>query len=119
MGRYLIVGCLLAAATQTLIPQEALLSLGQGPVISVLTMQLLAFVLSVCSTVDAFIALAFTQTFATGSILAFLTFGPMVDVKSTLMFLGVFKRWAVALLIGIPFLLTGIIGVAINLLGLP
>ncbi|MFZ2881061.1 MAG: permease, partial [Phototrophicaceae bacterium] len=72
--------------------------------------------LSVCSTVDAFLALAFTGTFTVGSISAFLTFGPMIDVKSTLMFLGVFRRRAVAYLILIPFLLTLLAGVWLNLL---
>lgn len=115
MGRYLIIGCLLAAAMQTLVPQEALLAVGQGPVISVLTMQLLAFVLSVCSTVDAFLALAFVNTFTTGSLLAFLSFGPMVDIKSTMMFLGVFKRPVVLLLVLMPFIMSFFIGVAINL----
>jgi uncharacterized protein len=116
MGRYLIIGCLLAASLQTLVGQDVLLPLGQGPVVSVIIMQALAFVLSVCSTVDAFIALAFTSTFATGSILAFLTFGPMVDIKSTLMFLGVFRRRAVALLLGLPFLMTLIISITWNLI---
>ncbi len=115
MGRYLIIGCMLAASMQTLVPQETLLSVGEGPIISVLTMQLLAFVLSVCSTVDAFLALAFVNTFTTGSLLAFLSFGPMVDIKSTMMFLGVFKRPVVVLLVLMPFVMSFFIGVGINL----
>jgi uncharacterized membrane protein YraQ (UPF0718 family) len=115
MGRYLIIGSLLAAGMQTLVSQDVLLALGRGPVISVLTMQVLAFVLSVCSTVDAFLALAFAGTFTTGSILAFLTFGPMVDIKSTLMFLGVFKRRTVLYLILLPLLGTLLITIWINL----
>jgi len=115
MGRYLIIGSLLAALMQTLVSQDVLLALGRGPVISVITMQLLAFVLSVCSTVDSFLALAFAGTFTTGSILAFLTFGPMVDIKSTLMFAGVFKRRVVLYLILLPLLLTMLIGIWLNL----
>lgn len=115
MGRYLILGSLLAAAMQTLVSQDVLLALGKGPVVSVIVLQVLAFVLSVCSTVDAFLALAFTGTFTTGSILAFLTFGPMVDIKSTLMFLGVFRRKVVVYLIVLPMLLTMLIGIWLNL----
>lgn len=115
MGRYLILGSLLAAAMQTLISQDVLLALGRGPVVSVLVMQALAFVLSVCSTVDSFLALAFTGTFTTGSILAFLVFGPMVDIKSTLMFAGVFKRRTVLYLILLPMLMTLLVGVWMNL----
>jgi uncharacterized membrane protein YraQ (UPF0718 family) len=115
MGRYLIIGSMLAAGMQTFISQEVLLALGEGPVISVITMQAFAFVLSVCSTVDAFLALAFVGTFTTGSILAFLTFGPMVDIKSMLMFLGVFRRRTVAYLVLLPFLMTLLVGIWVNL----
>ncbi len=114
MGRFLVIGSMLAAAMQTFVSQSMLQTLGEGPLVSVLVMQLLAFVLSVCSTVDAFIALSFT-TFSTGSILAFLTFGPMVDIKSMLMFLGVFKPRVVAYLVILPFLMTLFISFWMNL----
>jgi uncharacterized membrane protein YraQ (UPF0718 family) len=117
MGRFLVIGALLASAMQTLVSQDVLLGLGQGPVISVLVMQSLAFLLSVCSTVDAFLALAFAGAFTTGSLLAFLTFGPMVDIKSTIMYLGVFKPKTVAFLVGLPLLLTMLVGIGLNLLG--
>ncbi len=115
MSRYLVVGTVLAAGMQTLVSQDLMTSLGQGPVVSVLTMQALAYVLSICSTVDAFLALAFAGTFTTGAILAFLTFGAMVDVKSTLMFLGVFRPRTVAYLILLPLFMTMAIGVWLNL----
>ncbi|MFO7634701.1 MAG: permease [Caldilinea sp.] len=115
MARYLIVGSMLAAAMQTLVPQSALLAVGQGPVISVVVMQALAFILSVCSTVDAFLALAFAGVFTTGSVLAFLVFGPMVDIKSSLMFLGVFQRRTVVYLIVLPMMLSLLMGIWWNL----
>ncbi len=115
MGQYLIIGSMLAAAMQTVVPQSALTALGSGPVTSVLVMMGLGFLLSVCSTVDAFISLAFLNTFTTGSILGFLVFGPMVDIKSTLMFLGVFKRKYVAYLVLLPFLFTLLFTLVINL----
>jgi uncharacterized membrane protein YraQ (UPF0718 family) len=116
MVRYLIMGAFLAAGMQTLVPQATLLNLGRGPLVSVLVMMALAFVLSICSTVDAFVALSFVNTFTTGSILGFLVFGPMVDVKSSLMFLGVFRRRIVAYLILLPFLFNLFVAVLINLL---
>lgn len=115
MGRFLVMGCILAAAMQTLINQSDLQVIGQGAVTSVLVMQGLAFVLSVCSTVDSFLALAFINTFSLGAIIAFLAFGPMVDVKSTMMFMGVFKKRAVVYLIVLPFLMNLLAGVLINL----
>ncbi len=115
MGRYLVMGGLLAALMQTFLPQSVLLGVSAGPVVSVLVLVALAVLLSICSTVDAFIALAFAGTFTTGSLLAFLVFGPMVDIKSTLMFLGVFKRRTVAYLILLPLLMSLLAGIFINL----
>ena len=114
MGRYLIIGALLAAAMQTLVSQSTLLAIGQGPIISVFVMMAVAFILSVCSTVDAFIALAFSSAFTTGSLFGFLVFGPMVDVKSSLLFLGVFRRRTVLYLILLPLALVAVIGVFWN-----
>lgn len=115
MGRFLILGSALAALMQTLTPQENLLALGTGSVLSVLFMQVLAYILSVCSTVDSFLALAFVNTFTTGAIVSFLSFGPMVDIKSTLMFTGVFRRRIVLYLILLPFVMNLLAGVLINL----
>jgi uncharacterized membrane protein YraQ (UPF0718 family) len=114
MGRYLIIGAILAATLQTFIPQTALLSVGSGPVVSVLIMQALAVTLSICSTVDAFVALGFVGTFSFGSILSFLVFGPMVDIKSMFMYLQVFRRRPVAYLVFLPFLMSLLIGIAFN-----
>lgn len=116
MGRFLIFGSMLAALMQTLVPQESLLALGTGPVLSVVFMQILAYVLSVCSTVDSFLALAFINTFTTGAIVSFLSFGPMVDIKSTLMFTGVFRRRIVLYLILLPFVMNLLAGTVINAL---
>lgn len=114
MGRFLVIGAALAALMQTFVPQTALLSVGRGPFFSVLVMIGLGVLLSICSTVDAFIALAFTATFTTGSLLAFLVFGPMVDIKSTLMFLRVFKPRFVVYLILLPLMMTILATVAMN-----
>ena len=116
MGRFLIFGSMLAALMQTLVPQESLLALGTGPVFSVVFMQILAYVLSVCSTVDSFLALAFVNTFTTGAIVSFLSFGPMVDIKSTLMFTGVFRRRIVLYLILLPFVMNLLAGTLVNVI---
>lgn len=115
MGRYLVIGSFLAALLQTFIPQEALRVLATNPVNSVLVMAGLAFLLSVCSTVDAFLALSFARTFTAGSILTFLTFGPMVDIKSAAMYLGVFRRRTVLYMMILPFLLSVLAGIWLNL----
>lgn len=115
MGRYLIVGSLLAALMQTFISQEALKALASNPVNSVVVMAALAFILSLCSTVDAFLALSFARTFTVGSILTFLTFGPMVDIKTTSMYLGLFRRRTVLYLVVLPLLISVLFGIWLNL----
>ena len=91
------------------------LSLGRGPVLSVLLLIALAVLLSVCSTVDAFIALTFASTFTTGSVLAFLVFGPMIDIKSTLMLLSLYRKRPVAYIILLPLAMIVVMTVFFNL----
>jgi uncharacterized membrane protein YraQ (UPF0718 family) len=116
MGRYLILGAMLAAGLQTFIAQSSLLAIGSGPVLSVLVMLAVAILLSICSTVDAFVALGFMGTFSFGSVLSFLVFGPMVDIKSIIMYLQVFRRRPVTYLVAIPFMMSLLAGVLFNYL---
>ncbi|WP_144556026.1 permease [Bacillus sp. X1(2014)] len=91
MGKYLIMGAFLAAFVQTYLPAKALLEAGNGTVSSLLVMMGLAYVLSLCSEADAFIGASFSSIFPTSAILGFLIFGPMMDLKNTLMMLSVFR----------------------------
>lgn len=116
MGQYFILGCLLASLSQMFVSTQWFSALASHPFASVGVMQLLAYVMSICSTVDAFVALGYASTFTTGSIIAFLTFGPMVDIKSTMMYAGAFGRRAVVALIVLPLLMTFLAGVLLNFL---
>jgi len=118
VGRFLILGAFLSGMIQTMLPRQLLVMIGQGPVISVITMMLLAYGLSLCAEADAFIARSFIGQFTPGSIMAFMIFGPMIDVKNTLMLLDGFKTKFVLRIIGIVFLFCLMIGLIINLLGL-
>ncbi len=99
VGKYLIIGAFISAAMQTYVKTSTLLAIGQNDVSSSLVMMGLAFVLSLCSEVDAFIASSFSSTFSLGSLIAFLVFGAMVDIKNLLMMLAAFKKRFVFLLI--------------------
>jgi uncharacterized protein len=114
IGRYLVLGGLIAASLQTFVPQSILIAVGKGPLLSILVMLLLAVILSVCSTVDSFVALGFIGIFNTPAVLAFLLYGPMVDIKSTLMFFRVFRPRVVIYLITIPLLLVLLVTVSLN-----
>lgn len=99
VGKYLVIGAFLAAAMQTYIPTSYLLDLGSDPLKASLVMIVLAFVMSVCSEADAFIASSFRSSFTVGSLSAFMVFGPMIDIKNTLMLLSAFRtRFVVSLI---------------------
>ena len=114
VSRFLVLGALVAAVFRTVVPVSAVTGLGQGPVVSILVMMLLAFVISMCSNVDAFFAMAFTDTFTSGSLLAFLVFGPMIDIKAVSMLYSTFKTSAIALMVLLVFLMTFMFSLAVN-----
>ncbi|MCM3023636.1 permease [Bacillus ginsengihumi] len=101
VGKFLVFGGLLSAAMQTYFKTSNLLQLGHNHITAILIMMLLAFILSICSEADAFIASSFSSMFGTGPILAFLVFGAMVDIKNLLMMLNAFKKKFVFSLIGL------------------
>jgi uncharacterized protein len=115
LGGVLIFGSAIAALLQVFIPREAILALGQGPITSILAMMLLAAVVSICSTVDSFFALAFSSTFTTGSLLAFLVFGPMIDLKAIGLLLSIFKPRAVFYLMALAAQMTFMFAFIVNL----
>ncbi|WP_367398145.1 permease [Paenibacillus sp. MSJ-34] len=98
MGKYLILGALITAAIQTFMARESILAIGQGEWSSQFFMMGFAYLLSICSTSDAFVASSFASMFTGGSILTFLVFGAMLDFKGTLMLLSVFKKKYVLLI---------------------
>jgi uncharacterized membrane protein YraQ (UPF0718 family) len=91
MGRYLLLGATAAALVQTFLPASLLTSIAGAPVLSLVVMMALAAVLSLCSESDAFVAASFVQ-FGPSAQLAFLVFGPMVDMKLVALYAGTFRR---------------------------
>jgi uncharacterized membrane protein YraQ (UPF0718 family) len=90
MGRYLILGATAAAAVQTFLPASLLSSVASLPIVGLVAMMALAAALSLCSESDAFVAASFVQ-FGAASQLAFLVFGPMVDLKLIALYSGTFR----------------------------
>jgi uncharacterized membrane protein YraQ (UPF0718 family) len=81
------------------------------------SMMALGFLLSLCSTSDAFIAATFVA-FPAVSKLAFLVFGPMMDLKLLFLYSSVFrKRFVLGLALGL-FVLVGLICVRLSVLGI-
>nr|WP_253199236.1 permease [Clostridium tagluense] len=115
IGRFFIMGVFLSTCMQVFIPKTYILSIGGGVLSSIIVMMVLAFVLSVCSETDAFIARGFLGQFTSGSILGFLILGPMLDIKNTIMLCGSFKLNFVAKLIFLIITICFILAVIANI----
>ncbi len=108
VGGFLIFGALLSSAVQVFVPKDILNGVS-GAAVSILIMMIAAFVLSVCSTSDAFIARTFVNQFPMGAVMGFMILGPMLDIKNLLMLLGSFQKRVVIKLVLIIFCITFIL----------
>jgi uncharacterized protein len=117
MTQFLLLGAGIASATQVFIPRSAITGLGTGIVLSIVAMMSLAFVLSICSTVDAFFALSYSAIFPTPAILAFLVFGPMLGMKTTGMMLTAFRPRVVIAIAALTAELVFVAALLLNLKG--
>jgi uncharacterized protein len=115
LGGVLVLGSAIAALIQVAVPREAILNLGQGPITSILVMLVLAALVSICSTVDAFFALSFSSVFTSGSLLAFLVFGPTIDLKAIGLLLSIFRTRAVVYLFVLTAQFTFLLTLLVNL----
>ncbi len=116
VGAYLIFGAMIAAGVQILVPTSILTGIGSGRIASILVMMGLAFLLSLCSEADAFVANTFLYQFSGASVLAFLIVGPMIDLKNTFMMLGSFKKSFTARLIVSILVVCFVLALAASLL---
>ncbi|MGL9749543.1 permease [Enterococcus sp. DIV0170] len=84
-GRYLIIGALIASSMQVYLPTQFMMQLTSSKIVGILVMLILAFTMSLCSEADAFVGSSLLSLFGTNAIVAFLVFGPMVDIKNLMM----------------------------------
>lgn len=93
VGVYFVIGVLITAMfnTQISLDSEWVTMVADNTYASTASLMVLAFLLSLCSTSDAFIA-ATLQKFGYAARLAFLVFGPMMDVKLLFLYSTVLRR---------------------------
>lgn len=117
MTVYFVFGAAAAATFNTSVNQEIIMPLATNDWLATGAMMGLAGILCLCSTTDAFIAATFVP-FPMVSKLAFLVFGPMMDLKLIFIYSAVFrKRFVLGLAAGL-FVLIGLICVRLKVLGL-
>ncbi|QIJ66649.1 permease [Streptomyces sp. JB150] len=90
-GGFLVIGAAAAATLKAVVPEGWLRAAAGNPVAGMVTLALLAVVLSICSEADAFVAASLTP-FGPTALLAFLVVGPMVDLKLIAMQSALFGR---------------------------
>ena len=105
---YFILGVGVASLFGTAVNQELVLPLSLDDRLAIPAMMTLAGILSLCSSSDAFIAATFVA-FPAVAKLAFLVFGPMMDLKLAFIYSAVFtRRFVAALAIGL-FVMIGLL----------
>jgi len=114
---YFILGVAVASLFGTAFNQELFLPLAINDWLATASMMTLAGILSLCSSSDAFIAATFV-TFPAVAKLAFMVFGPMMDLKLLFIYSAVFtRRFVLGLAIGL-FILIGLLCVRLSVIGL-
>ncbi|GGH76917.1 uncharacterized membrane protein YraQ (UPF0718 family) [Pullulanibacillus pueri] len=97
-SKLLMFAAFVAAGFQVFVGQHHSVDFQSNTMFTHLLMMGLAYILSICSQADAFIAAPFYPKVPMSSILAFLLFGPILDVKNTLMLFSYFK-WKFVLIL--------------------
>ena len=117
MLRFLVFGAAAAAIVQVFVSNDWLITVAANPWYAVPALMALAAIMAICSTVDAFIGLALLRTVAPNAVLAFLVFGPMIDLKSIPMFIGAFGARVTLRMIAMTAVLTAAACLCIGGLG--
>ncbi len=113
MGKFLIFGACAAAALKTFLPPESFGILEASRLAAVSGMMVFAIALSICSEADAFVAASFV-TLPAAAHLAFITIGPMVDIKLIGLFAATFRRRVFWILILVPTLLVFVLSLLLG-----
>lgn len=99
VGKYLIAGSIIAAVFQVALPIEIVYGFSDKTFAAVIVMVIFSYLISLCSTSDAFVAKSFFLRMPAVSVIGFLISGAMIDVKNTLVLSGIFRKRFTAVLV--------------------
>lgn len=106
---YLMIGAFIAAVFQIYGSETFLSWISTYPALSLAMMMAAAFLLSVCSSSDAFIGRSLVSQFSLQSVMGFLVLGAMMDVKNMALLLRQFSAKQVALMAAVLFALSYVV----------
>ncbi len=101
---FFVLGAAVATLFNTSVNQQVIMPLADDRTLAVGSMMALAALLSLCSTSDAFVAATFTA-FPSAAKLAFMSFGPVVDLKLVFIYGLVFRKRFIGFLVAALILL--------------
>lgn len=106
VSKLFILGVLVTSAIQIFIPKDIIVNFAGNKFSAVFVMMTLAFVMSICSTSDAFIGRTFMSSIPMSGIFGFIVFGPILDLKNAIMLTGFFKKKFVVEFIAAAFFIS-------------
>ena len=95
---FFVIGTAITSVFSVGLNREVIAPLAQSPFLSVVALMVLAALLALCSTTDAFVAATQFSAFPPAAKLAFLLFGPVFDLKLFWLYGLVFRRRFVVLM---------------------
>ncbi len=102
VGKFLLIGAFASSVFQVAI-KKSYFNHNLNVFISLLVMMVLAFLFSLCSSSDAIIAKSFESVFPMVSVMGFLVFGPMIDVKNVILLSSGFSNKFIGKIILVTF----------------
>lgn len=91
-GRFLVLGTAMAALFQVTVPRSVLAGMAPNPFAGTAVMMSGAYLSALCSEADAFVAASFKNFLPIGALMGFLVYGPMMDIKNTLLLMATFQK---------------------------
>ncbi len=99
---FFVIGTAITSVFSVGVNREVIEPFAQSPLLSVVSLMVLAALLALCSTTDAFVAATQLTAFSPAAKLAFLLFGPVFDLKLFWLYGLVFRRrFVVCMAIGL------------------
>ena len=115
--KYLMLGGMIASLVQILLPRSIIIVFSNNQILSIITLMLFAYLISLCSTSDSFVGKSLLSCFSKNSVVAYLLLGPMIDIKNTFVLLGNYKKSFVITLITLIFAITFLASIlAVNII---
>lgn len=102
--KFLMIGAFIASVVQVVLPREVIIMFADHKILSIVVLMIFAYLISLCSTSDAFVGKSLLSIFGANGVLAYLLLGPMIDIKNTVVLLGNYKKSFVVTLILLIFI---------------